>query len=108
MRYLLIVMAIFFLSGCVKKVYVPVVSTRYEEIPNDLIKDDISLPKPPDRESFVNSGPIERGSMLTSTVMDLYSTIRLYKLKLKHISDYNKELKDLNDKSLKELEDKNE
>ncbi|RLF08144.1 MAG: hypothetical protein DRJ64_01650 [Thermoprotei archaeon] len=91
MRIILLLLPILFLQGCMftKTVYVPVVEIKYENIPTVLLVDDIEIPEPPEREKFIKANPIEREQMLTKVVIDLYSSMKLYKLKLANIAEFD-------------------
>ena len=96
MRFLLILIStIFLFTGCTKKIYVPVVTIKYETIPKVLLIDDVNVTRPPNKIEFINANPISRTLLLSNTIIDLYSSIRLYKLKLKDIREYNFKLQKL-------------
>jgi len=97
MKYIIPFLISIFLVGCMepKIVYVPRPYYKYKSIPKDLIKDDIVVPKPPKREEFVSSDPIDREVILVKQVVKLYKTISLYKLKLKNINKYEESAKQI-------------
>ena len=103
MRFILLLIGtIFLFTGCVKKIYIPVVETKYERTPDILLVDDINVTKPPNKKEFVDATPIGRSVLLSNTVVDLYSSIYLYKLKLKDIREYNEKLDKLAEESKKD------
>ena len=59
--------------------------------PKKLIEDDINIPEPPNKTKYIKSGPIRRENLLTFYIIDLLSTIKEYKLKLKSINKWYKE-----------------
>ena len=103
MRIILIISFMFLFTGCVKKVYIPVekvkkvyvpmVETKYKSLPSKLLEDDVYVPSPPDKVKYLNANSNIRNRMLTKTVIDLYSSIKLYKVKLKVIRYFDSKLK---------------
>ena len=86
----LFVLTVISLAGCSAKTKVKVLPVKvYEPLPRELLVDDIIVPRPPDRETFINSDPIERELMLSNKLIDLYKVISQYKLKLKGIRNYD-------------------
>ena len=86
------------LTGCSTRndvVYVEKPKPVYIAIPDNIIIDDIDLPPPPNKESYINSGPIEREHMLGKHIITLYGVIRKYKLKLRKIEEFNNKTKQL-------------
>ena len=64
--------------------------TKYINTPSYLVNDNIPLPKPADKETYIKALPLEREMMDTMLIVKLYSTIGKYKLKLKAIRDFDK------------------
>jgi len=64
--------------------------TKYINTPSYLVNDNIPLPKPADKETYIKALPLEREMMDTTLIVKLYSTIGKYKLKLKAIRDFDK------------------
>jgi len=94
MRWLVTFVLFLFLTGCTKTVYKPVYKTKtvYYKPPQELIDYKIKTPKPPNKEKFIQSGPIERQKQLTFYVIDLLKTIEKYKTKNKALKDWYKQL----------------
>ena len=61
--------------------------------PQHFMEDDISLPKPPSKFSYVTSSPLKRETMLVNYTIDLLKTIKLYKLKLKALREWNNKIR---------------
>jgi len=88
-------LAILFLNGCaVKQEPIIKVKTvnRYIHPPNYLLKDDIELPKPIDKKTYIEALPMQREYYDTTLIIKLYKTIGKYKLKLKALRDFDKNL----------------
>jgi len=96
MKYILSSLIIFlFLTGCYQEPvikYVPVTTTKYVSIDKHLLDNNITLPIPPNRDKYIHATPNQRTRMLTNHIIDLYSVIKDYKLKLKHIKQYNNKM----------------
>ena len=103
MRSIILVLIVtFFVTGCSeKKIYVDRPIIKYEKLPNVLLVDDVNVTRPPNREVFVKAGPLEREALLTTTIIDLYSSIKKYKNKIEYIKEYNDAVSELN-KEIKE------
>ena len=93
----ILIAALLLATGCTRVVtkLVPKETIKYETMPTSLLKNYITTPTPPNRVDFVKAGPLEREVLLSNTIVDLYTTIGKYKLKLKAIKDYNDKLTNL-------------
>jgi len=95
MKFLILLYVTLLVTGCSFKqepVYVTKVKLEYIPIPNSLLVDDIILPKPPMREAYIIAGPIDRGTMDNVLIINLYKAVGEYKLKLKAIRDFDKNI----------------
>jgi len=100
MKTLVLMLYVLLFVGCGEKViYVPKTKVVYEVVPGELLVDGVNVTKPPNREVFVKAGPIERESILTSTIIELYSDIKEYKTKLYNIRLFNKKMEKLRDET---------
>ena len=95
-------------TGCASKetkiVYITKTKTRFNFLPERYYKDDIALPKPPDKKTYLLANPIERTNLDTNLILELYKTVGLYKIKLKAIRDYELQLRQGTNKLLKSEE----
>jgi hypothetical protein len=65
-----------------------------EKPPKTLLYKKIDVPRPPNKFTYVNSGPFDRERMLTEYIIKLLSTIKNYKIKNKALIEwYNKTIK---------------
>lgn len=86
----IILIGIFLISGCTEKVvHYPVEIPIYKSIPKTLLVDDIDLPKPMDRKTYIEANPIEREVMLTTYINKLFKPLGEYKVKLSKIRKLN-------------------
>lgn len=95
MKFLILLYTMFLVTGCAFKqepVYVTKVQLKHIPIPSSLLIDDIILPKPPNREAYVSSDPIDRGTMNKVLIINLYRAVGEYKLKLNAIRDFDKNI----------------
>jgi len=87
----ILISGIFMLSGCSEKIVkVPVEVPVYKGIPKTLLIDDINLPEPMDKKTYLKANPIEREIMLTTYINKLFNTIGSYKIKLLQIHNLDK------------------
>ena len=90
-KVLIIVIGLVLFTGCTPRVeYQTIYKTKtvYLKPSDSILKDDIELPKPPDKKSFVYASPMEREQMLTFYIIDLLKTVKKYKLKTKSIIEW--------------------
>jgi len=85
---------ILFFSGCVTKtVYITKEKTVYVKPPMSYVVPKIGLPVPPNKDKYIDSGPLDREILLSSYSIDLLNTIKRYKLSdkalLQWYKDYN-------------------
>lgn len=93
---ILAITTIILFSGCASKervVYLEKPVYKYESIPNNILENNITIPKPLDREKFIKADPIERERMLVILVVDLYKTVGEYQLSIDKIKKYNNSFK---------------
>jgi len=104
LKYILIVMAILFVTGCGCKPVVSVIPVKvHEPIPAPILRDDITIPKPPNRAIFIHASPIDRETILTKKMISLYKTIAKYRSKLKSIKEYDNNLTISTEKEYKKI-----
>ena len=90
---LLLIPILFFFIGCSRQ---PEIKVVYKERlvkltpPTNFTVDDIDVPKPPNKLSYTISSPFQRETMLVNYTIDLLKTIKLYKLKLKALREWEK------------------
>ena len=87
MRYLVLVILLL-LSGCSERIIYKT-KTYYKPLPRELILDDVMLPLPPDKTLYINGTPVIREIMLKNLIIELYSTIYIYKIRIRDIKKYD-------------------
>lgn len=93
-KILLIGLGLILFTGCTPRVeYQTIYKTKtvYLKPSDNILKDDITVPTPPDKEEFIEAKPMEREQMLTFYIIDLLKTIKKYKIKNKNIMEWYKE-----------------
>ena len=93
-KIVILIISFIVFVGCSPKVeYQTIYKTRtvYLKPSNDLLVDNITVPIPPNKKSFINANPIKREQMLTFYIIDLLKTIKKYKVKNKNILEWYKE-----------------
>ena len=83
------------LAGCATR-QEPVIKIRtvnkYVHPPEYLLRDNIELPKPVDKKTYIEATPSEREFYNTKLILNLYKTIGKYKLKLKALREFDKNI----------------
>ena len=106
LKWLMIVIIVIFLVGCVSRepkiVYITRTKDKFIFISEKYYKDDIKIPKPIDAKTYIKSTPTQREIYNTKLIIELYKTIGLYKIKLYTIGKYQEELKKKLNNKLKE------
>ena len=82
------------ITGCGSRqpVYQVVYKTKtvYLKPSDELLKYEIDLPSPPDKELYVEAKPIQREQMLGLYIIDLLKVIKKYKVKEENIINWYK------------------
>ena len=86
-KIMLLTLVLIMFQGCTKIVYVSKPVYYRTKLPVKLTE-NITLPKPPNKELYITSSVMDKEDMLTTLIVSLYGTIGKYKIRMKKIKEF--------------------
>jgi len=104
MKYIILMMMILTFSGCINNEPKVIIKHKYYNLNKNIMKDDVNISRPPDKEKYINSNPIVREMLLRNYILKLYGNINSYRIKLSKLNKQDNDIRKIIKKEIK-LED---